>query len=77
MEELSTPEIALLTMLQDGNDPDSVSLQEHFSREFPGSSYAETLASLREAGLIDEPVPREEPRGVRFSKLSPLHLRVY
>ena len=77
MAEMSFEALALLTILQSGHDQDSRLLREWFSEEFPGSDYRECLAELREAGLIDAPVPEERPRGVRFNQLSPLHLRAY
>jgi len=75
--EPSFEALALLTTLQNGHDQDSSYVREEFSQVFPESDYAECLAELRDAGLIDEPVPMEEPRGVRFNQLSPLHLRSY
>jgi hypothetical protein len=77
--DLSTPAIALLTMLQDGQDPDSLHLREHFSREFPEADYDECLVEIKNSGMHSEPasISWGNSRKVRFSKLSPLHLRTY
>lgn len=78
MEELSFEALALLTVLEDRQSL-SNELEAWFVKEFPGSSYEDSLAALKAAGLIDETVSwkLEERRGVRFSELSPLHLRTY
>ena len=77
--EMSTPAIALLTMLQDGQDPDSLYLREHFLREFPEADYDKCLAEIKDSGMHPEPasIPWENTRKVSFSRLSPLHLRIY
>lgn len=78
MEELSFEALALLTVLEDRQSL-SNELEAWFVKEFPGSSYEDSLAALRAAGLIDKTVSwkLEKTRKVRFKRLSPLHLRAY
>ncbi|GGV87066.1 hypothetical protein GCM10015535_36070 [Streptomyces gelaticus] len=78
MEELSFEALALLTVLEDRQSL-SNELEAWFVKEFPGSSYEDSLTALRAAGLIDRAVSwrLEEQRGVRFNQLSTLHLRTY
>lgn len=77
--DLSTPAIALLTMLQDGQDADSLYLREHFLREFPEADYDECLVEIKNSGMHPEPasISWGNSTEIPFSKLSPLHLRVY
>jgi hypothetical protein len=77
MEELSTPAIALLTMLQDGYESDSVYLREHFLQEFPEADYDAILISLKNAGMYPEPasISWGNSRKVRFAFRSEIPMR--
>lgn len=77
MVELDAPAIALLTMLQDGYEPDSLYLREHFLKEFPGADFDAILISLKNAGLLESPasISWEKSRKVRFAFRSEIPMR--